>query len=84
MARQRATIAASAGERGAERARSTGAGTAKARRRPQFHPLGVARIERLTDDAVAVTFDVPPELAEEYHFAPGQALTLRRVEGDRD
>ncbi len=31
------------------------------RRRPQFHPLSVSAVERLTDDAVAVTFDVPPE-----------------------
>src|SRR3954465_8050104 len=54
------------------------------RRRPQFHPLRVARIEQLTDDAVAVTFDVPPELVEDYRFRPGQALTLRRVDGDRD
>jgi ring-1,2-phenylacetyl-CoA epoxidase subunit PaaE len=54
------------------------------RRRPQFHPLTVADVERLTDDAVAVTFDVPDELAEDYRFAPGQALTLRRVDGDRD
>jgi ring-1,2-phenylacetyl-CoA epoxidase subunit PaaE len=54
------------------------------RRRPQFHELTVARIERLTDDAVAVTFDVPPELVEDYRFRPGQALTLRRVDGDRD
>ncbi len=56
----------------------------RTRRRPQFHPLKVARVERLTDDAVAVTFDVPAELAEDYRFKPGQALTLRRVEGDRD
>jgi ring-1,2-phenylacetyl-CoA epoxidase subunit PaaE len=54
------------------------------RRRPRFHPLRVARVEKLTDDAVAVTFDVPPELAEDYAFRPGQALTLRRVEGNRD
>ena len=54
------------------------------RRRPQFHPLTVAEVERLTDDAVAVTFDVPPDLAEEYRFQPGQALTLRRVVDDRD
>ena len=58
--------------------------TASTRRRPQFHPLKVARVEQLTDDAVAVTFDVPPELAEDYAFKPGQALTLRRVDGDRD
>lgn len=55
-----------------------------ARRRPQFHPLTVARIEQLTDDAVAVTFDVPDELVEDYRFKPGQALTLRRIDGDRD
>jgi protein-S-isoprenylcysteine O-methyltransferase Ste14 len=47
---------------------------APARRRPQFHPLRVARVEKLTDDAVAVTFDVPPELADDYAFRPGQAL----------
>jgi ring-1,2-phenylacetyl-CoA epoxidase subunit PaaE len=56
----------------------------RTRRRPQFHALRVASVERLTDDAVAVTFDVPPALAEEYAFRPGQALTLRRVDGDRD
>jgi ring-1,2-phenylacetyl-CoA epoxidase subunit PaaE len=57
---------------------------APTRRRPQFHPLTVARVERLTDDAVAVTFDVPEELAEDYRFKPGQALTLRRVVDGRD
>jgi ring-1,2-phenylacetyl-CoA epoxidase subunit PaaE len=56
----------------------------RTRRRPQFHPLKVAHVEQLTDDAVAVTFDVPDELAEDYRFKPGQALTLRRVEGGRD
>src|SRR5919199_2617859 len=58
--------------------------TASTRRRPQFHPLTVAGIERLTDDAVAVTFDVPPDLADDYAFKPGQALTLRRVDDGRD
>src|SRR6476646_1651147 len=57
---------------------------APARRRPQFHPLTVAKVESLTDDAVAVTFDIPDELVEDYRFAPGQALTLRRVEDGRD
>jgi ring-1,2-phenylacetyl-CoA epoxidase subunit PaaE len=55
-----------------------------ARRRPTFHALKVARVEQLTDDAVAVTFDVPEELSEDYRFKPGQALTLRRVDGGRD
>jgi ring-1,2-phenylacetyl-CoA epoxidase subunit PaaE len=58
--------------------------TASTRRRPQFHPLTVAKVESLTDDAVAVTFEIPDELAEDYRFRPGQALTLRRVDGDRD
>ncbi len=54
------------------------------RRRPQFHPLTVAKVESLTDDAVAVTFDIPAELAEDYRFKPGQALTLRRAVDGRD
>jgi ring-1,2-phenylacetyl-CoA epoxidase subunit PaaE len=47
-----------------------------------FHRLRVAEVETLTDDAVAVTFDVPDELAAEFAFAPGQSLTLRRPGGD--
>jgi ring-1,2-phenylacetyl-CoA epoxidase subunit PaaE len=63
---------------------TTAAAPVRPRRRPQFHPLKVARVERLTDDAVAVTFDIPDELVDDYRFAPGQALTLRRVDGERD
>lgn len=48
------------------------------RRRPAFHTLRVAGVERLCEDAVAVTFDVPEELAGEFDFRPGQSLTLRR------
>ncbi|MDI3384787.1 phenylacetate-CoA oxygenase/reductase subunit PaaK [Streptomyces sp. B-S-A8] len=44
----------------------------------RFHPLRVAAVDRLTDDAVALTFDVPAELRAEYRFAPGQHLALRR------
>lgn len=43
-----------------------------------FHDLAVADVEPLTDDAVAVTFAVPDDLAEHYAFTPGQSLTLRR------
>ncbi|OPX13280.1 1,2-phenylacetyl-CoA epoxidase subunit PaaE [Mycobacterium sp. AT1] len=46
--------------------------------RQAFHELSVAHVERLTDDAVAVTFDVPPELRDIFDFAAGQSLTLRR------
>ncbi|MBB4685632.1 1,2-phenylacetyl-CoA epoxidase subunit PaaE [Amycolatopsis jiangsuensis] len=58
--------------------------TATVSRRTGFHPLRVAAVERLCDDAVAVTFDVPAELAETYAFAAGQSLTLRRVVDGRD
>jgi ring-1,2-phenylacetyl-CoA epoxidase subunit PaaE len=53
--------------------------TAPARRRAAFHPLTVAAIEPITDDSVAITFDVPPELADDYAFAAGQHLTVRRA-----
>jgi ring-1,2-phenylacetyl-CoA epoxidase subunit PaaE len=45
----------------------------------RFHTLTVAGVEPLTDDAVAVTFDVPADLTEEFAFTPGQSLTVRRV-----
>lgn len=54
------------------------------RRKSSFHTLTVADIEALTDDAVAVTFDVPADLVEAYAFRPGQALTLRRMIEGRD
>ncbi len=61
---------------------STAADTRAARR--QFRELTVARIDLLCADAVAVTFDVPSELADEYQFRPGQSLTLRRFVDGRD
>ncbi|CAM02822.1 ring-1,2-phenylacetyl-CoA epoxidase subunit PaaE [Saccharopolyspora erythraea NRRL 2338] len=57
---------------------------APVRRRTAFHTLTVSRVERLCDDAVAVSFDVPGELAGEYDFRPGQSLTLRREVGGRE
>jgi ring-1,2-phenylacetyl-CoA epoxidase subunit PaaE len=44
-----------------------------------FHVLTVGAVDRLTDDAVAITFDVPAELRSVFAFTPGQHLTLRRV-----
>jgi ring-1,2-phenylacetyl-CoA epoxidase subunit PaaE len=54
------------------------------RRRPHFHELPVAAIDWLTDDAVAVTFRVPPQLREHFAFQAGQHLTVRRVDGGED
>ena len=44
---------------------------------PVFHRLTISEIEPLTDDAVAVTFDVPPELVETFRFVPGQHVTVK-------
>jgi ring-1,2-phenylacetyl-CoA epoxidase subunit PaaE len=44
-----------------------------------FRTLTVARVDQLCDDASAITFDVPPDLAGEFQFRPGQSLTVRRV-----
>ena len=52
--------------------------------RGTFHPLRVARVDRLCEDAAAVTFDVPDDLAEDFRFTAGQSLTLRRHVGDRE
>ncbi|MBW4715885.1 1,2-phenylacetyl-CoA epoxidase subunit PaaE [Saccharothrix obliqua] len=45
--------------------------------RPVFHKLTVAAVDRLCEDAVAVTFDVPRDLADTFAFRAGQYLTLR-------
>jgi ring-1,2-phenylacetyl-CoA epoxidase subunit PaaE len=50
------------------------------RRRPVFHPLPVAAVDRLTDDAVAITFAVPVELRDGFAFRAGQHLTVRRLD----
>ncbi|HEY0617311.1 MAG TPA: 1,2-phenylacetyl-CoA epoxidase subunit PaaE [Kribbella sp.] len=53
--------------------------TTMSRRRATFHPLTVKAIDAITEDSVAITFDVPAELAAEYEFAAGQHLTVRRA-----
>jgi ring-1,2-phenylacetyl-CoA epoxidase subunit PaaE len=56
---------------------------APARRRSVFHELKVAKLERLTADSIAITFEVPPELGEAYRFTAGQHVSLRcRIAGD--
>ena len=54
------------------------------RRHGTFHPLRVSAVEALTDDAVAITFEVPPELRDDYVFDPGQHLTLRTEVGGEE
>ena len=52
--------------------------------RAAFNPLTVARVDRLTEDSVAVTFDVPDALRPAYAFDAGQSLTLRRTVAGRE
>ncbi|GAB6900752.1 1,2-phenylacetyl-CoA epoxidase subunit PaaE [Kineosporia succinea] len=47
--------------------------------RAGFHRLTVRAVERLCEDAAAVTFDVPPGLESTFAFEAGQSLTLRRT-----
>jgi ring-1,2-phenylacetyl-CoA epoxidase subunit PaaE len=51
---------------------------------PRFHTIKVALVERETPDAVSLTFAVPPELAADYRFEPGQHLGLRVRLGDEE
>ena len=44
---------------------------------PRFHRLAVNDLRRESADAVSLTFSIPPTLADDYRFAPGQYLTLR-------
>ena len=43
----------------------------------EFHPLAVASVDPLTDDSVAITFDVPSEIADRFRYLPGQHVTLK-------
>ncbi|MEW2473061.1 1,2-phenylacetyl-CoA epoxidase subunit PaaE [Micromonospora gifhornensis] len=56
--------------------------TRPVRRRPVFHPLPVVAVDRLTADAVAVTFAVREELRAAFAFRAGQHLTVRRPPTD--
>ncbi|MEO9870225.1 1,2-phenylacetyl-CoA epoxidase subunit PaaE [Ekhidna sp.] len=44
----------------------------------KFHTLKVADLKRPTEESVAVTFNIPDELREEFSFIQGQHLTLKK------
>ncbi|MEO9139642.1 MAG: 1,2-phenylacetyl-CoA epoxidase subunit PaaE [Jatrophihabitans sp.] len=52
--------------------------------RAVFHPLTVQRVEQLTADSAAITFDVPERLRDAYDFQAGQSVTLRRMIDGQD
>jgi ring-1,2-phenylacetyl-CoA epoxidase subunit PaaE len=41
--------------------------------------LSISDLRREASDAISVAFTIPDELAPDYHFAPGQYLTLRTM-----
>lgn len=41
-----------------------------------FHEVPVRTVGRLTDNSVAITFDVPAQLHEQFQFTAGQHLTV--------
>lgn len=48
-----------------------------------FHPLKVASVGRVIDDAVAIEFEIPAELRDTFRFTAGQHLTLRaEIDGE--
>jgi ring-1,2-phenylacetyl-CoA epoxidase subunit PaaE len=59
-------------------------GPAPTRRAGAFHALTVAAVDRLCEDAAAITFAVPDELRDAYAFRAGQSLTLRRFVDGRE
>jgi ring-1,2-phenylacetyl-CoA epoxidase subunit PaaE len=42
----------------------------------KFHKLAVAAVDRLCDDALAISFTIPPDLLGEYDFRAGQHVTV--------
>lgn len=46
---------------------------------PHFHLLKVKEVQKETAECVSISFEVPESLQEQFHFLPGQYLTLRKV-----
>ncbi|MEV0274988.1 2Fe-2S iron-sulfur cluster-binding protein [Streptomyces sp. NPDC050610] len=49
-----------------------------------FHPLRVTAVDRLTDDAVALTLAVPEELRARFRYTPGQHVAVRLFVDDAE
>ena len=43
-----------------------------------FSSLVVSKVDHLTPDSVAISFDIPDDLKEQFDFVPGQYLTLKK------
>jgi len=50
----------------------------------RFHPLVITERAPVAEDAVALTFAVPPALAGEFRFKAGQHVAIRCVVDGRE
>ena len=51
---------------------------------PSFHELSIKKVSPEAAGSVAITFDIPSESLEKFHFEPGQFLTLRAEVNGQD
>jgi ring-1,2-phenylacetyl-CoA epoxidase subunit PaaE len=49
-----------------------------------FYPLTVSTIKRLTEDAVAISLEIPSQLQSEFAFTAGQYITVRHKAGQEE
>ena len=50
----------------------------------RFHDLTISAVRVDTASSVELSFDIPPALASDFIFEPGQYLTLRAVVDGQD
>jgi ring-1,2-phenylacetyl-CoA epoxidase subunit PaaE len=50
----------------------------------EFHPLKVAAVDRVAEDAACVTMEIPPSLRDAFAFHAGQYVTVRRMIDGRE
>ncbi len=50
----------------------------------QFHSLNIKSLDKVTDQSVAITFDIPENLKEIFAFKAGQYITLKTVINSED
>ena len=53
-------------------------------RMPTFHALKVVAVERIAEDAVSLTLAVPDALRDQFKFAAGQYVPIRRIVDGRE
>ena len=51
---------------------------------PSFHELSIKKVSPEAAGSVAITFDIPSQSLEKFHFEPGQFLTLRATVDGQD